>query len=64
MKCHNHQLYRASCMAFSASIWLIFGVSLWRMDFSAMDLVHFGQALADSTSLHGVEDVSQSGLWP
>jgi hypothetical protein len=51
-------------MAFSASIWLIFGVSLWRMDFSAMDLVHFGQALADSTSLHGVEDVSQSGLWP
>jgi hypothetical protein len=64
MKNHHHQLYRVSCMAFSASFWLLFGVLLWRMDFSAMDLVRFGQTLADSTSLNGVEDVMQSGFLP
>jgi hypothetical protein len=64
MKSHHHHLYQASCMAFSASFWLLFGVLLWRMDFSAMDLVHFGQAVADSTSLNGVEEVRQSGFLP
>lgn len=61
----DHQLLRASRLAFSATTWIIFGVGVWQMGFSVGDVVRFGQQMTENATFKGeMGELVQSGFLP
>lgn len=58
----NHTLIRAAHVVFSASLWVVFGLALWRMDFSPKTVASFGRHLIKITTLDSTEPIQSSGL--
>lgn len=57
-------LNKASRLAFTSGLWIIFGLMLWGMDFSVDSVIRYGQQIADRACLNGAEELVQSGILP